>query len=226
MKSAQLEQIRTDLSAGYGRIQHTLCGARTEGERQMRSIVGHVKRAVDTSSPTWLPRDIADGVREQLQIPACASDLLAAGAHGMVVFEGPATRTSLGAARSTAGAPVNGLAWWPARLEESSLDYDGDEPELIVVHVLSTEIGDGSPWLASLWGSATLKDIGMFALPLNQEIIPPSAEEDDLAPAIATLLGFGSAVREARLIFDVVGGDASASRTVGCRPRTAAVLAA
>ncbi len=203
--STQTSRLRDELMVGYERILATLPGLDGPGVGQIEVMVTAAQSALRESPPTWLSDAAAGALGRGLATPAAATDLTAAGGSGFLLFESPVTMTTLGYAGPAGVAPLDAMLWWSASFDGHDLHHDADHADLVVVHGLSTYVTNDAPWPASVWADSTLTDIGMFPLPLLGEVSPPHPDDNDLAPAIVTLLGLGAAVREDRVMFSAAG---------------------
>ena len=222
----RLEEIRSGLIDGYHRIadwgaRHLADFTGSLGD----SIVDGALAAVTHARPTWVPSSIADELTGR-RLPRCTTgDITEAGESGLVVFESPVARTTLGDAQPFGTAAVEGLLWWCADFDGHAFAVPtGDEPDALLVHPLSQNLCSDAPWGARVWESSPLTDLGMFLIPWLADPRPPEHSRDDLAPAVRLLLGLGTAVAEGRVIFSDVGGGGSPARLP--QPRTASVLLA
>lgn len=215
-----MDRIRSELFDAYRRIEHTLAGQTDQGEFLTRTMVDAAIGSVDRSAPTWLSAEIVDELIASVGGLVDTEALIGGGQRGFLLFEKPVCSTTLGAAGSLGIAPINGLIWWAADLDGHDFHQDADHPNLVVVHALSTFISTEAPWSPALWSDSTLTDLGMFPLPLGMVKSPPTVADDDLAPAIRLLLGYGAAMQSGRILFDDVG-PGSPNR---CAPRRAAVV--
>lgn len=217
-------RIRDELTGGYREIARQMSSDHSEGGSVVNGMLDGALHALATASPTWIPAATAVSLRNSLSVPAPSDDLIALGETGFLLFQRPLAVTTLGGAGPDGLAPIQGLLWWSANLaDDDSGLVPGDDPDLIVVHALSSYVTPAVPWSPGVWGNATLTDIGMFPLPLGQQITPPPVSRDDLAPALELLFSLGAAARQQRLLFEDAD-DCDRQGADGPSPRVLAVL--
>ncbi|MGB3301470.1 MAG: hypothetical protein WBA38_08555 [Gordonia sp. (in: high G+C Gram-positive bacteria)] len=220
---SQMVRIRSELAEGYRRIKHHIAGENYAGGETVNTMIDGALHALSTAPPTWLRAGTVASLRDELVVPAPATDLTVVGASGFLVFQRPVTLSTLGDAGPAGIAPINALLWWPADFDGHDLHLDEAEPVMIVVHALSTYLTAETSWSPAVWSDSTLTDLGMFPLPLLRDMVPPSETKDDLAPAIELLLGLGAAAREQRVLFESVAVSGG-GETGQPRPRAVSVL--
>lgn len=196
---AEMERLRAELADGYRRIQRAARDLDGPGAGQVRIVAQAAEATVREMPPTWLTREVAGAMRRDMPVPATGADLRCAGPRGFLLFERHLGATTLGDAGPLGVAPISGIVWWSARFDGHDLHRDDDDPDLVMVHVLSEYVSRDEPWDESVWDGSTLTDLGMFALPTVGDVTPPPADIDDLVPVIELLLGIGAGVRDGRL---------------------------
>ncbi|WP_157851039.1 hypothetical protein [Gordonia phthalatica] len=205
--AASMDRLRAELLRGYQRIEQTLAPDFDHGTLMTQTMLDGAQLAVEQAQPTWMSTSTVATVSAMLESPAQTDALIAGGRLGFLVFEEPITLTTLGEAEPDGVAPMDGLVWWAAEFDGHSFRQDSDEPNIVVVHGLSTRVSSEAPWGPSVWEDSELTDLGMFPLPLGMEMTPPTAKQDDLAPAIQLLFAYGQAIEAGRVLFaDVDGG--------------------
>lgn len=206
--SSSLDRIRNELTRGYQRIEQALADEAADGGPVMaQTMLTGAQLAVERAQPTWLSSSTVAALSASLVSPASTDSLIAAGRYGFLLFEEPVTMTTLGSAEPDGIAPMNGLVWWAGEFDGHGFRHDSDEPNIVVIHGLSTRVSSEAPWLPSVWEDSELTDLGMFPLPLGMEMTPPTATQDDLAPTIHLLFAYGQAVEAGNVLFtDVDGG--------------------
>ncbi len=197
---SQMERLRSELADGYRRIQRVAPGLDGPGAAQVAAVARYAEAAVTEMPPTWLSREAAEAIRGDMPVPAHGADLAYAGPRGFLLFDQHLGATTLGSAGSLGVAPINGIVWWSARFDGHDLCREDDDPDLMMVHVLSEYLSPDEPWNEAVWMDSTLTDLGMFALPMVGDVTPPPAESDDLVPVIELLLGIAAGVRDGRLV--------------------------
>lgn len=204
---SSLDRVRSELTRGYQRFEQTLAGEAPSGSLMSYTMLSGAQAALERARPTWLASSTVNTLTSMLSSPAKTDSLIADGHHGFLVFERPIAQTTLGSAEPSGVAPINGLVWWAAEFDGHDFRQDSDAPNIVVVHALSTRVSSELPWQPMVWEDSELTDLGMFPLPLAMEMTPPTAKQDDLAPAIQLLFAYGQAVESGRILYaDVDGG--------------------
>lgn len=218
-----MDRIRSELCDGYRRIEATMAGRIEDGEVVTRTMLDAARRSAEEATPTWLCAEVVETLSAQVPSPIETDVLVGAGDRGFLLFEKAVCSTTLGDAGSLGIAPVNGVLWWTADFDGQEFHQDADHPNLIVVHALSTLTSREMPWSPRVWSDSTLTDLGMFPMPLGIEGAPPSGLNNDLAPAVRLLLGYGVAVATSRVLFDTVADSSTCAPTLSA-PRQVAVV--
>ena len=204
---ASMDRVRSELTRGYQRIEQSLGADFDHGTLMTQTMLTGAQTAVEQARPTWLSTSTVATVAAMLDSPAPTDSLIADGRLGFLVFEEPITMTTLGDAEPDGLAPLDGLVWWAAEFDGHGFRQDSEEPNIVVVHGLSSRVSSEAPWGPAVWEDSELTDLGMFPLPLGMEMTPPTAKQDDLAPAIHLLFAYGQAIEAGRILFaDVDGG--------------------
>ncbi|WP_155821303.1 hypothetical protein [Gordonia hirsuta] len=160
-------------------------------------ILEGVECAVADRTAVWVPRAAASELRAAAPDSLGGADLVALSETGFLLFDRPICATSLGNGGPLGISPINGVIWWAAAFDGNTFDYCPAEPNVVMVHVLSTTVSPDSPWGPQIWEGSTLSDIGVFLLPVGGHLAgPPASVEDDLTPLIELLFGFGVAACE------------------------------
>ncbi|MFT3662414.1 MAG: hypothetical protein QM809_13815 [Gordonia sp. (in: high G+C Gram-positive bacteria)] len=198
----RVTRIRAELLGGYrGALRRLERDRRRLPDRSgslLDTMMEAAELVVDACEPVWFAAGAVEEFRADLRRPAPTADLLGAGSVGFLLFERPITRTTHGAAGRHGTAPVFGVLWWSAYTDGRGVDLEADAPNLLVMHLLSTEISPEFPW-PEVWDDSTLSDIGITLVALGGADLPAHAEADDLAPLHELLLSYGAAVREGRI---------------------------
>ncbi|WP_454166222.1 hypothetical protein [Gordonia iterans] len=191
----QAETIRAELLAAYRRTLRRLTvadGIPGAGVSTMRVVVEAAEDAVESSEPVWLSTDQVDGYLAGGSRPVSTGHLVGAGPTGLLLFDKPIAQTLLpGSAQGT--APVLGALWWSSYFDGETFDVDADEPNLVTVHELSTQVSPGFPW-CDVWDDSTLSDLGFFSVGLGGETVRDE-DEDLLPPLLRLLMCYGAASR-------------------------------
>ncbi|MBM7369409.1 hypothetical protein [Gordonia hydrophobica] len=204
--SADLDRVRSELTHGYQRMEQTVAGEADGGNVMTHTMLTGAQLAVERAHPTWLSSSSVNTLTSMLTAPAMTDSLIADGHYGFLIFERPIAQTTLGSAEPSGVAPINGLVWWAAEFDGHGFRHESQEPNIVVVHALSTRVSSELPWQPMVWEDSELTDLGMFPLPLAMEMTPPTVTQDDLAPAIGLLFAYGQAVESGRVLYADVEG--------------------